>query len=83
MVEQARLELRWLGMSDDPVHLLNWDSRGIWYDIEQFRATIGEDGSFDFAFIDGPNDSDGKSRGIRDSEAALGKFGAAFMRPMS
>ena len=47
---------------------------GTWYDIEQFRATICEDGSFDFAFIDGPNHGDGTSRGIRDNEGALGEI---------
>jgi hypothetical protein len=71
---KARLELRWLGVSDDPVHLLDWNSRGTWYDIEQFRATIREAGSFDFAFIDGPNYGDGNSRGIRDCELALGEI---------
>jgi predicted O-methyltransferase YrrM len=67
---KARLELRLLGVSDASVHLLGWDSRETWYDLEQFHATIRKDGSFDFAFIDGPGvGSD--TRGIRDSKVAL------------
>ena len=68
---KTRYELRLLGVPDNLVHLLDWDSSGNWYKIEQFRETIGDEANFDFALIDGPNQSDGKSRGIRDNGAAL------------
>jgi hypothetical protein len=55
-------------MSDDPVHLIEWGSDGTWYDIEQFRQTVGDDCSYDFAFIDDPNRPYGPSRGIRDDK---------------
>ena len=68
---KTRYELRLLGVPDNLVHLLDWDSSGNWYKIEQFRETIGDEANFDFALIDGPNQSDGKSRGIRDNGPAL------------
>jgi len=68
---KARWELLCLGMSDAPVRLVKWQSENTWYDIEQFRATVHDAETFDFAFIDGPNDNSGKSRGIRDNELAL------------
>jgi hypothetical protein len=68
---KARFELRMLGVSEESVHLLDWDPRTTWYDVEQFRDTICEVGCFDFAFIDGPNYIDGRSGGIRDNKAAL------------
>jgi predicted O-methyltransferase YrrM len=71
---KSRFELRMLGVSEDSVRLLDWDSRMIWYNVEQFRDTIGEVGSFDFAFIDGPNYTGGQSRGIRDNETALAEI---------
>ncbi len=58
-------------MSPDQVHLLDWDSRGTWYGVEKFRETISGVFNFDFAFIDGPNNTYGKSRGIRDNDVAL------------
>ena len=71
---KTRFELRWLGVSDSPVRLLEWDPTATWYKIEQFRKTVGDEGSFDFAFIDGPNERNGKSRGIRDNALALAEI---------
>ena len=71
---KARFELRMLRVSEEVVHLVDWDSGKTWYDVEQFRATIRELGNFDFAFIDGPNDSDGSSGGIRNSNVALSEI---------
>jgi predicted O-methyltransferase YrrM len=68
---KARWELRCLGLSDAPIHLIKWQSGGLWYDVEQFRSIVKNEGSFDFAFIDGPNNETGVSVGIRDSEVAL------------
>jgi predicted O-methyltransferase YrrM len=67
---KARFELRMLGVSEESVRLLDWNSRTTWYDVEQFRNTIREVGSFDFAFIDGPGVGS-NTRGIRDSKVAL------------
>jgi predicted O-methyltransferase YrrM len=68
---KSRFELRMLGASEDSVHLVDWDASRTWYNLEQFRETIRDAGNFDFALIDGPNEDDGKSHGIRNSEAAL------------
>jgi predicted O-methyltransferase YrrM len=71
---KARFELRMLGVAEDSVHLVDWDSGKTWYEVKQFRETIGEVGNFDFAFIDGPNYTEGKSLGIRNSEVALAEI---------
>jgi hypothetical protein len=63
-----------LGVSEESIRLLDWNSRTTWYDVEQFRDTIREVGSFDFALIDGPGYSNGQTRGIRDNDAALAEI---------
>src|ERR1700719_1385838 len=68
---KARLELRCLGLPDNPVRLLDWEPGGTWYDVAQFRAAVCTEGGFDFVFIDGPNHWEGNSRGIRDSDLGM------------
>jgi predicted O-methyltransferase YrrM len=75
---KARVELRCLGLSESPVHLVDWAPDGAWYDLEQFRSIVGAIGGFDFAFIDGPNREDGGSVGIRDTETALSEIRATI-----
>jgi len=68
---KARWELRCLGLSDDPIHLVKWQKGPVWYSVDKFRSIARSNGSFDFAFIDGPNDNSGGSLGIRDTDIAL------------
>jgi hypothetical protein len=67
---KARMELRCLGFSDAPIHMVGWDAQGAWYDLDQFRSIVGRD-PFDLAFVDGPNLDGGESNGIRDGAVAL------------
>ena len=63
-----------LRVSEDSVHLVDWDSSKTWYNVELFHETIRDVGNFDFAFIDGPNSTEGNSRGIRNNEVALAEI---------
>lgn len=67
---KARLELKFLNAPHDPVHLVKLNPASGWYDLDQFRSAIRNATGFDFVFIDGPNELNGNSRGMRDSELA-------------
>jgi hypothetical protein len=73
---KARLELRCLGLSDEPVHLLDCDQENGWYQIDQFRSITRHEDGFDFIFVDGPNATEGRSLGIRDNVIGLSEIRA-------
>ena len=73
---KARLELRCLDLSDEPVHLSDRDHESGWYQLQQFRAVTRHEDAFDFIFIDGPNEAEGNSSGIRDNSIGLSEIRA-------
>ena len=72
---KLRLDLRHLGLPTTALQLIPLDRSAGWYGLEQFRAAMRTT-SFDFLFVDGPNESMGNSRGIRNSELGIGEIRA-------
>jgi predicted O-methyltransferase YrrM len=68
---KVQLDLRSLCLPRNPVHLLKLDLGTGWYDCEEFRRLTRKESNFDFVLVDGPNDPNGQSQNMRDSESAV------------
>jgi predicted O-methyltransferase YrrM len=67
--KKTQVDLRNTGLSPKRVLLIDWNRDKNWYAVNQFRKQTRE--GFDFAYVDGPNNVQGRSLGIRDSPVAL------------
>lgn len=73
---KVRLDLRCLKLQQDVVHLVPLDKKTGWYNLEQFRAATRGTPEIDLLFVDGPNEPEGSSRGIRSSEIGMSEIKA-------
>ena len=70
--KKAQAELRNAGLSARRVFLIDWGHDKRWYNVKKFRKLTRK--RFDFIFVDGPNEPDGPSLGIRNNPTALSEL---------
>ena len=68
---KACLDILYLNIKKQYVHLIGPNKAGTWYDVEAFRKFVNTGTPFDFIFVDAPNNARGRSNGIRNSPEGL------------
>jgi len=71
-LKRTEFELYFARLPSDLVKYIEMDANSGWYRLDKFRALV--QGHFDCILIDAPNNDQGESLGMRDSEKAISEL---------